>query len=428
MLDLKFIRENPKLVQKAIEDKRKTTQVNVCDILRLDEEKLVLEKELQWLYQERNKSAKERDIEKWASVKIAISNLEPEVKKISEELMNLLLKVPNIPFDDVPVWKDETENVILKKDWEIPEFDFKPKSHEDIWKNLGIINTERATEVAWSRFNYLIWDWAMLEYALANYAISVLTDQEIIGDIIKKNWLKVSNKPFVPVIPPNFINPETFLKMARLEPKEDRYFVESENLYLIGSWEHTLWPIHMNENIKADELPIRYFANTSCYRKEAWTYGKDMKGILRQHQFDKVEMLWYSSPETSLDEHKLFMGIQEYLVKSLWLPYQQVLLCTWDMWTPNVRHVDIEVWLPSQNKYRETHSADYNTDYQARRLNIKTNIDWKKQFVHMNDWTAYALGRMIIAILENNQQKDWSVIIPEVLKWYMKKGKIEKRQ
>jgi seryl-tRNA synthetase len=342
-------------------------------------------------------------------------------------LMNLLLKVPNIPFEDVPIWKDETENVILQKIWEIPEFDFKPKAHEEIWKNLGIINTERATEVAWSRFNYLIWDWAMLEYALANYAISVLTDRAIIENIIKEKWLNVSSKPFVPVIPPNFINPDVFLKMARLEPKEDRYFIESENLYLIWSGEHTLWPIHMNENLKEEDLPIRYFANTSCYRKEAWTYGKDMKWILRQHQFDKVEMLSYSTPDKSLDEHKLFMGIQEYLVKSLWLPYQQVLLCTWDMWTPNVRHVDIEVWLPSQDKYRETHSADYNTDYQSRRMNINTNVNWIKQFVHMNDWTAYALWRMIIAILENNQQEDWSVKIPEVLKWFMKKDKIEKK-
>ena len=167
---------------------------------------------------------------------------------------------------------------------------------------------------------------------------------------------------------------------------------------------------------------------SSCYRKEAWTYGKDMKWILRQHQFDKVEMLSYSSPTTSLEEHKLFMAIQEYLMKSLGLPYQQVLLCTWDMWIPNVRHVDIEVWLPWQNKYRETHSADYNTDYQSRRLNIKTEIEGKKQFVHMNDWTAYALWRIILAILENNQQKDGSVIVPEVLQPYMKKAKIEKNK
>lgn len=428
MLDLNFIRKNPEIVQSAIVNKKRNKGLDIYDILKLDQEKIKLDQQLQVLYQQRNQYAKKKNIEKWSEIKADISKLEPQVKEISRQLTELLLRVPNIPLEDVPVWKDESENIILKTVWDAPDFDFQPKSHEEIWKNLGIINTEKASEVAWSRFNYLVGDGAMLEYALANYAISLLTDQKIIDNIIRKNWLNVSNKPFMPIVPPNFINPDVFLKMARLDPKEDRYYIESENLYLIWSAEHTLWPIHMNENIKAEDLPIRYFANTSCYRKEAWTAGKDVRWILRQHQFDKVEMLSYSWSEESLEEHKLFMAIQEYLVESLGLPYQQVLLCTWDMWVPNARHVDIEIRLPWQNKYRETHSADYNTDYQSRRLNIKTNIDGKKQFVHMNDWTAYALWRMIIAILENYQQKDWSVNIPKVLQPYMKKTKIEKKK
>jgi len=426
MIDIKLIRNNPQLVQNAINNKNKSWIVDVFNILELDTKNRKLEQELQELSQQRKQAAKKREIEKGIEIRNTISHLEPLAREAKEQLTKMLLLVPNIPHEDVPIGKDESENQVLKQIGEIPEFDFIPKSHEEIGKSLWIINIDRAVEVAGSRFNYLIWDGAMLEYALANYATSILTDPKIIQQIVQDNNLEVSTKPFMPVIPPNFINPEVFLKMARLEPKEDRYYIESEDLYLIGSGEHTLWPIRMNEIIEKSDLPLRYFANTSCYRKEAGTYGKDTRGILRQHQFNKVEMLSYSDPENSLEEHKLFTAIQEYLVKSLWLPYQQVLLCTWDMGTPNARHVDIEIWMPSQNKYRETHSADYNTDYQARRLNIKTETNGKKEFVHMNDGTAYALWRMIIAILENNQQKDWSVVIPAVLQPYMRKIKITK--
>lgn len=427
MLDINFIRNNPDVVQSAIQNKKKSTVLDVKQILELDKQKMDLEKDLQDLYNKRNIYAKEQNKEKWGEVKSSIMQLEPKLREISKRLLDLLLQVPNIPAEYVPIGKDESENKVLKTVGRIPKFNFDPKSHEEIGKALGIINTEKAADVVWSRFNYLIGDWALLEYALIQHATSVLMDQKILSDIIRENGLNVSDKPFIPVIPPNFINPDALLKMARLEPKEDRYYIESENLYLVGSAEHTLWCLHMNEMLNAEDLPLRYFANTSCYRKEAGTYGKDMKWIMRQHQFDKVEMLSYALPDKAMDEHRFFMAIQEYLMNSLWLPYQQVLLCTWDMGVPNVSHVDIEVWLPSQKKYRETHSADYNTDYQSRRLNIKTNDDGKKMLVHMNDGTWYALWRMIIAILENNQQKDWSVAIPEVLQQYMKKSVIQKK-
>ncbi len=426
MLDIKIIRANPEKVKKSLRDRNKENLVDISEVLSLDKEQSKLENQLQDLYAKRKIAAKTRDQEKWKLIKNEIKELENYKETVSKKLLELLLKIPNIPMDDVPIWKDENENLVLKREWEIPHFSFTPKSHDVLWKDLWIINTERSSDVAWSRFNYLIWDGALLEKALDNYARSILTNPEKIRQIIKDNNLDVSDKTFTPVIPPNFINPKTFLKMARLEPKEDRYFLKDDNLFLIGSGEHTLWPIRMWETIPQEELPIRYFTTTPCYRKEAWTYGKDMKWILRQHQFDKVEMLSYSNPKDSFQEHLLFIAIQEYLVKSLWLPYQKVLLCTWDMGTPDVRHVDIETRLPWQNKYRETHSADYNTDYQSRRLNIKTTSNNKKEFVHINDWTAYALWRMIIAILENNQQEDWSILIPKVLQPYMWKEKIVK--
>ena len=427
MLDINFIRNNPEKVRESLKNRNKENLVDIYEVLSLDNEQTVLERKLQNLYNQRNNAAKSRNIEEWKIIKTEIKELENQKEIISKKLLELLLKIPNIPMDDVPIWKDENENKILKRVWEIPQFSFTPKPHEVLGKELWIINTEKASDVAWSRFNYLIWDGALLEKSLQDYARSILTDKEKINQIIKDNNLNVSDKAFIPVSPPNFINPETFLKMARLEPQKDRYFLKDDNLFLIGSAEHTLWPIHMWEIIPQKNLPIRYFATTSCYRKEAWTYGKDMKWILRQHQFNKVEMLSYSNPQDSFQEHLLFVAIQEYLVKSLWLPYQKVLLCTWDMWTPDVRHVDIEIRLPWQNKYRETHSADYNTDYQSRRLNIRTITDGKKEFVHLNDWTAYALWRMIIAILENNQQEDWSILIPQVLQPYMWKEKIVKK-
>lgn len=214
--------------------------------------------------------------------------------------------------------------------------------------------------------------------------------------------------------------------MARLSPETEieRYKIESDNQYLIGSAEHTLGPMHMNETLNEKDLPLRYFAYTPAFRREAGSYGKDTKGILRQHQFDKIEMESFTTPENGLKEQDFIIEIQENLMQSLEIPYQVVSICTGDMGGPDFRQVDIESWMPGQNKYRETHTSDYMTDYQSRRLNTKVKIGNKIEFVHMNDATAFAMGRTIIAILENYQNEDGSVNIPKVLQKWMGKEKI----
>ena len=209
--------------------------------------------------------------------------------------------------------------------------------------------------------------------------------------------------------------------------KEERYYLQQDDLYLVGSAEHTLGPLHMDETLPEEALPLRYLGFSTAFRREAGSYGKDMKGILRVHQFDKLEMESFTAPEDSLKEQNFFVAIQEYLMQGLELPYQVVAVCTGDMGKPDARQIDIETWLPGQEKYRETHSADLMQDFQARRLNIKVKRkDGKIEFAHMNDATAFAIGRTLIAILENYQQKDGSVKMPRVLQGYVGKKEIKK--
>jgi seryl-tRNA synthetase len=216
--------------------------------------------------------------------------------------------------------------------------------------------------------------------------------------------------------------------MARLEPREERYHTEADDLYLVGSAEHTLGPIHMDEVIPAEKLPIRYAGYSTAFRREAGAASKDTRGIIRMHQFDKLELESFCLPEHSYQEQDFFVAIQEYIMKSLGLPYQVVLICTGDMGGPDHRQFDIETWMPGQNKYRETQTSDLMTSYQSRRLNTRfKKKDEKPDFVHMNDATAIAVGRTLVAIMENNQQADGSIKIPEVLQKYMGKSVIAKQ-
>jgi seryl-tRNA synthetase len=267
----------------------------------------------------------------------------------------------------------------------------------------------------------------MLEFALVQFAFSVLTDEKILKKIIKKVGLDVPSTPFVPVIPPVFIRPEVFQKMGRLEPKDERYYIPKDDLYLIGSAEHTLGSMHMDEVFNVEALPIRYIGFSAAFRREAGAASKDMKGILRVHQFDKLEMESFTRPEDSLKEQDFFVAIEEYFMQELELPYRVVAICTGDMGAPDYRQIDIETWLPGQNKYRETHTSDLMTDYQSRRLNIKTKIGDKTEFVHMNDATAIAMSRTPIAIMENYQQKDGSIKIPKALQKYTGFKEIKKK-
>src|SRR3989344_1577235 len=416
MLDIKFIRQNPDIVKQAA--KHKNVVVDIDKLLTLDERRRHLQGELDQANSFRNAIAKaseggkpgEDQIAEGKKYKEQAAELDREIKTVEEELQALLYKVPNIPTDDTPIGADETHNKIIKE-WPADgkplagkgEKPFKYKPHWELGETLDIIDNERAGNVSGARFTYLKREAALMEYALVQYAMSV---------IIKRG--------FVPVVPPMFIKPDVYQKMARLEPKEERYYIPSDDLYLIGSAEHTLGPMHMDEIIPEKNLPIRYVAFSPALRREAGAAGKDTRGIIRLHEFHKVEMEVFSTAEQAIEEHKNLIAIQEELLQGLGLPYQVILKCTADIGDPNARGVDINTWMPGQDRFCETHTADYMADFQARRLNTKVRRSTgETQFVHMNDATAIAISRTIAAIMENYQQPDGSIKIPDVLKPWM---------
>jgi seryl-tRNA synthetase len=423
MIDIKIVREQPDRVKKACQDKN--TSVDVERVLTVDTERRSLQGQLDQLNQERKKAAQAKDIERGKKLKMDAMGIEENLTKTENELSSLMRKIPNLPSDDTPVGKNETSNVVLRSWGEPTTFSFKPKDHIALGRALGFIDSEKAVEVAGARFTYLKGDAVLLQFALAQFAFSVLTSESTLKSILTKAKLPVASHPFVPVVPPLMIKPDVFEKMARLEPKEERYYIPSDNLFLIGSAEHTLGTLHMGETLKEKELPARYVAFTPAFRREAGSYGKDTKGILRLHQFDKVEMESFTFSEQGQAEQDFFVAIQEHLMQTLWLPYRVVMTCTGDQGDPDARHIDIEAWMPEQGGYRETHSADYMTDYQARRLGTKVKrADGSTQFVFMNDATVFAIGRTLIAILENNQQMDGSVIVPEALRPWVGKDRL----
>lgn len=426
MLDIKFIRDNQKIVEEAIKNKK--AKVNLDRVLELDEKKRDLQSRVEFLRQEKNKISKDKNsIEKAKQVKNMLRDLEPQLVEAAEALTEELAHIPNIPSVDTPVGKDETENKEIRKWGKIPDFAFKPKEHWELGEKLDILDTKVAGVVSGSRFNYLKGKLALLEFALAQFAYSILTDEKVLAEISQKAKLKVSAKPFIPVIPPVFIKTDVLWKMARLEPKEERYHLAKDDLYLVGSAEHTLGPIHMNEILREQDLPVRYAGFSTAFRREAGSYGKDTKGILRVHQFDKMELESFTTSETSTSEQDFIVAIQEHFMQLLEIPYRVMQICTGDMGGPDARQIDIECWMPGQNKYRETNTSDMMTDYQSRRLNtrVKKN-DGTMEFAHMNDATAFAIGRTLIAIMENYQQADGSIKVPKVLQKYCNFNIIQK--
>lgn len=421
MLDIKFIRNNIEKVREAIKNKK--VNLDLDKLLATDERRRHLLSESESLKAEQNKRSKGPqspvDLEELKALKEKIKLIESELKCVEEDYETLMMMVPNIPTEDTPVGKDESGNKVLRKWGKIKNFDFKPKEHWELGADLDLIDSERAAKVSGTRFAYLKRGLVLVEFALIQYGLSVLTDEKLLKKIIKKAGLDIKSTPFIPVVPPVLIKPDVMQKMARLEPKEERYHIPSDDLYLIGSAEHTLGPMHMDETFKEEDLPVRYVGFSTAFRREAGSYGKDMKGILRVHQFDKLEMESFCLSENSIKEQDFFVAIQEYFFQELNIPYQVVAICTGDMGGPDARQIDIEAWMPGQNRYRETHTADLMTDYQARRLGIKVKRAGGTEFVHMNDATALALSRTPIAIMENYQTKKGIIEIPKVLRKYM---------
>lgn len=423
MIDIALLRENPEKVKKAIQTKN--ADISLVDTFaRLDSSWREVSMELENLRREQKALSAERKIEEAKANKEKIKEAEAKVSELERERDIVWARIPNLPSEDTPVGPDESGNVVVRKWGEPTKFDFEPKDHMALGEALGIIDTETAAKVTGARFGYLKGAGAMLEYALLQFGLESLQDPDVLRKVADQVEAGYSAKPFVPVVPPVMIRPEVFRRMARLDEAtaDERYYLPADDLYLIGSAEHTLGPIHMDEILPESALPVRYAGFSTAFRREAGSYGKDTRGILRVHQFDKLEMESFTTAENSLKEQEFFVRMQEYLMQQLGLPYQVVLTCTGDQGDPDARHIDIETWMPGQNKYRETHSSDLMTDYQARRMNTKVKrADGKNEFVHTNDATAYAIGRTLIAIVENYQTKEGKIIVPEVLRGWVGK-------
>ncbi|MBR3377758.1 serine--tRNA ligase [Candidatus Saccharibacteria bacterium] len=427
MLDINFIRANRQKVEDAI--RNKAYEIDLDEILRLDDERKELSREIDQLRQERNQISAQMKggkpdqklIEQGKELKAKLAELEPKLADIEQEYISKLKEVPNVYEDDVPVGLSEDDNEVAEVVGEIPKIK-NPKNHYEIGQARGWIDKERAAKVTGARFAYIKGDMVKLQMAIVNFVMNSLTDEKVIKEIIDKAGLKgqVSEKPFTIVLPPLMLRTEMYDAMDRLEPRDDRYKIEGEELWLQGSAEHVLGSMHAGEIFEEAELPVRYLGYATSFRQEAGTYGKDMEGIIRMHQFDKLEMESFSTKETSRKEHELFVAIQRWLVEQLELPYRVIRKCTFDIGKPDARGIDIEVWLPGQDKYRETHTADYMTDYQSRRLQTRVRREGGElELVHTNDATAFALGRIMIAIIENYQNEDCTVRVPKVLQKYL---------
>ena len=421
MLDLKYIRENPEKVKEGC--RNRGVKCDISKLLELDEKRKELVQKIEALRAEQNKLGKAsfakategqgKDIEKARKFKEEIKTLQPQLEEVEGGLRSLLVLLPNLPQEDVPVG-DESNNVVLRQVGKKPKFSFEPKEHLELGEALHAIDVKRAAKVSGSRFAYLKGDLVLLEFALVELAMKTA---------IKEG--------FIPVVPPVFVKSEMMQAMGYVDTPEDlaeRYFFEKEGLFLVGTAEQSVGPMHAGEVFDEEELPKRYIAFSTSFREEAGSYGKDTKGILRVHQFDKIEMFSFCHPEKSKEEHQFLVSMQERLWQALEIPYQVVQLATGDMARPSSSTIDIEAWLPGQDKYREVSSASNTTDFQARRLNIRfRGKDGKPQHVHMLNATAFAIGRTLIAILENYQQKDGSVKIPKVLQKYVGKKEIKKK-
>jgi|AP95_1055475.scaffolds.fasta_scaffold02813_6 seryl-tRNA synthetase len=417
MLDIKFIRENPDAVKDAA--KKKAMEVNVDRILELDKERRDTLQVVEKLRAEQNKAShtisSEKDdrkkkglISEMRDVKKNLQESEGTLEKAEEELNDLLKLVPNIPYDDVPVGPDASANVVLREVGKKPKFSFDANDYLTIAETHDWIDIERAAKVSGSRFGYIKGDLALLEFAIVRYAMDFLTKER-----------------FTPVLPPVLVKPEYMEAMGFLhgEAADDAYYLEKDELYLAGTSEQVIGPMHAGETFKGEDLPKRYVGFSTCFRREAGSYGRDTKGILRVHQFDKVEMVVFAHPEKSREELTYLLSLNEKMMQELKLPYRVVHISTGDMGLAKADMYDIETWIPSENTYRETHSASNITDFQARRLNIKFGKD--RQYVHMLNGTVFAIGRTLIAIIENYQTKDGEVDIPKALQGYMRKKKLK---
>jgi len=417
MIDIKLIRENPDFVKERLKSRDESYLKLIDRLLEIDEERRKIIKEIESLRAERNEKSKLFPLSKkkakdtteiQQSIKQIgeiIKNLEDKHQEIEKEFNNVLHYIPNLPASDVPDGKDENDNVEIRRWGESRKFDFEPLSHFEIGEKLGILDFERGAKLSGSRFTVMFKEAARLERALISFMLDVHTKQHGYTEV----WT------------PALVKPEILFGTGQLPKfKDDLYKIEDEDLYLIPTAEVTLTNLHADEILSEEDLPKYYTAYTPCFRKEAGSHGKDVKGILRQHQFDKLELVKIVKPEDSYNELEKLVNEAEKILQLLEIPYRVVLLCTGDMGFSAAKTYDIEVWIPSQNRYREISSCSNTEDFQARRTKIRyKDKDGKNHYVHTLNGSGLAVGRTLIAIMENYQKPDGTFEIPKVLKDYL---------
>lgn len=411
MIDLKKFRENPDIFIKWAKDKH--VKLDFDKFIKLDEKVRGFKTTLEWLNNQKNVLSKDIEVKKrsWEdcqslidevkNIKTQTDELQKQYDEIKAEYDEMFLAIPNPSFDDVPYWESDADNVEIEKIWNIPNFDFKPLPHWELLEKRELLDQERSAKVSGSRF-YYIRNWLVrLQLALVNWAINKLY----------KKW-------FIPTMGPNLVRSEAMQATGFFPAEKNEIYTVNpgeDNLFLIWTSEVTMVSQHLDETIDAERLPLRYVWYSPCYRREAWSYGKDTKWMIRLHQFEKVEMVCFVRPEDSQKEHEFLLSIEEEVYKELWIPYRKLLICTWDLGAPAAKKYDLEAWFPGIWEYKEITSCSNTTDFQARRGMIKYK-DWAtKDFLHTLNWTVLSM-RPIVAIVENFQTKDMKIKIPEVLR------------
>jgi len=427
MLDMKIIREKPEWVKERL--KTRGEDYPIDEILELDKKRRELIQRVESLRHIRReeserigklkKEGKEEEAkalsEKVKVLSEELKGLEEELKKVEEEFEFKMSLIPNLPHESVPFGVDDTNNVVVKRWGDIPKFDFEPKPHWEIGEALGILDFERAGKITGSRFVVYWNEGALLERALINFMLDLH---------LKKHGYKE-------VLPPFIVNERALFGTGQLPKfKIDLFKIEEWDYYLVPTAEVPVTNLHQNEILPEEVLPLYYVAYTPCFRSEAGSYGKDVRGIIRQHQFNKVELVKFTTPETSYEELESLLLDAEEILQLLELPYRVVVLCTGDLGFAAAKTYDIEVWAPGQNRFVEISSCSNFEDFQARRANIRYRPKGggKPRFVHTLNGSGLAVGRTVMAILENYQQEDGSVVIPKVLRPYMGGLEVIKRK
>ncbi len=413
MLDIKAIRDDPETYRTGLA--RRNLAGAVDQLLAADERRRLLTVKVEELRAGQNAASKQiggaqnedkqQLIAEVAKVSAELKDLDPQLVQADASLNALLAATPNLPHPSSPDGFTDEDAVEVSRNHEKPPvFDFEVRDHVALGEGLGMLDVDRAVRTSGSRFVYVMGDMVFLQFALVRHALDILT-----------------LRGFMPVIPPVLVREEAMYGTGFLPADEEQLYVTREDdLYLVGTAEVPLAAIHMNEILPEADLPARYAGYSTCFRREAGTYGKDMGGMFRVHQFDKVEMFSFTTPETSWDEHDFLLSVEEEIMSNLEIPYRVVNIAAGDLGAPASKKYDIEGWLPAQGRYRELTSCSNTTDYQARRLGARVRrADGNIETLHTLNGTATALGRTMIAILENHQQADGSVVLPEKLHPYL---------